>query len=214
MNILVGIPVISGVEHTRQAIDSVINEADVLVIDNNADDLTKLMLMREDIAVIENETNLYVNYAWNQILELFLKSDHETLIIMNSDLIMEQGWSKRLDPSKICIPTDGSHTYDVLVTEGTPGVFIHMNRKMAEIVFPIPDYIKIWFGDLFIFQVLRGLGYETVVKAGLIANHYNGGSQSVNIVPNKEAIIEQDKENWKLFGESDIKERVAKWTNL
>jgi GT2 family glycosyltransferase len=213
MKILVAIPVISGAEHTKMAIDSVVGEADVLVIDNNADDLTKLVLLREHIAVIENDKNEYVNFAWNQSIYYFLESDYDTLIIMNSDLIMQPGWSKKLDQSQICIPTDGSHIEDVVVTEGTPGVFIHLNREMAEIVFPIPDdYIKIWWGDYFTYEVLRRLGYQTVVKAGLIANHYNGGSQSVNIVPDKESIIEQDKANWALRGEADIDKRVAVWT--
>lgn len=210
MKILVGIPVIAHAEITRLAIDSVVGESDVLVIDNNADATTKLMLMREDISVIENEENIFVNASWNVFLDVFLKTDYDTLVIMNSDLIMQPGWSEKLDSNQICIPTDGTHLEDVVVTEGTPGVFIHLNREMAKIIYPIPDYIKVWFGDLFIFSVLRRLGYQTVVKAGLIANHYNGGSLSVNIVPNKEAIIEQDKANWALYGERDIEERISK----
>jgi hypothetical protein len=210
MKILVGIPVIAHAEITRLAIDSVVGESDVLVIDNNADATTKLMLMREDISVIENEENIFVNASWNVFLDVFLKTDYDTLVIMNSDLIMQPGWSEKLDSNQICIPTDGTHLEDVVVTEGTPGVFIHLNREMAKIIYPIPDYIKVWFGDLFIFSVLRRLGYQTVVKAGLIVNHYNGGSLSVNIVPNKEAIIEQDKANWALYGERDIEERISK----
>lgn len=210
--ILVGIPVLSGAEHTKLAIDSVVSQADVLVIDNNSDYQTKLVLLREDIGLVENDTNEYVNPSWNTILRTFLLTDYETLIIMNSDLIMQPRWSEKLDPFQICIPTDGSHAKDVVVTEGTPGVFIHLSRRMAEIAYPIPAYIKIWFGDLFIFSVLRKLGYKTVVKAGLVGLHYNGGSQSVNIVPDKVAIIEVDKIEWDKFGEIDIQERVWKWS--
>lgn len=211
MRPLIAIPTIGPADMTKRAIDSVVDEADVIVIDNNSDDETKLMLLRDDIYVIPNETNLYVNHAWNQALELFLYSESETLIIMNSDLFMQPGWSAKLDPNQICIPTDGSHTEDVVVTEGTPGVFIHLSRLMVAYIYPIPDYIKIWFGDQFIYSVLRQLGYQTVVKEGLICDHYNGGSQSVNVVPNKAEIIEQDKANWALYGERDIQERVAKW---
>jgi len=211
LKILVGIPTIGPAHLTQMAIDSVYPEADVLVVDNNADDETKLVLLREDIYVIANEQNEYVNKAWNQILEAFLESGYETLVIMNSDLIMSPGWSRKLNPKQICIPTDGSHTEDVVVTEGTPGVFIHLSRDMAEIVYPIPEYIRIWFGDNWCFSILRALGYQTVVKSGLISNHYNGGSQSVNAVPNKAEIIEQDKANWALYGEKDIAERVVKW---
>jgi GT2 family glycosyltransferase len=211
MRCLVGIPTIGHAKLTEMAIDSVWPEADVLVVDNNSDDETKLMLLREDIFVITNEENQFVNRSWNQIMEAFLESGYETLIIMNSDLIMQAGWSKKLNPKQICVPTDGSHIEDVVVTEGTPGVFIHLSREMVEIVFPIPEYVKLWHGDEFIYTVLRRLGYQTVVKSGLICNHYNGGSQSVNVVPNKAEIIEQDKANWALYGEKDIQERVAKW---
>lgn len=212
MRILVGIPVIAHADLCKAAIDSVVLESDVLVIDNNADPETKLMLLREDIEVLVNTENIYVNAAWSEIMQYFLLSEfYDTLIIMNSDLIMQPGWSAKLQEGQICIPTDGSHAENVVVTEGIPGVFIHLSREMVEMVYPIPSYVKIWFGDNWVFEILRRLGYQTVVKAGLVGLHYNGGSQSVNIVPDKEAIIEVDKVAWAEFGERDIEERVAKW---
>ena len=195
--ILCAIPTIGSAEMTKLAIDSVIDEAEVLVIDNNSDAETKLMLMREDIMLIENEENLYVNPSWNEILDFFLKTPFDTLIIMNSDMIMQASWSQHLDPTEICIPTDGSHTVDTVVTEGTPGVFIHLSREMVRIVYPIPEEILVWYGDNWIYTILRSLGYQTVVKSELIGRHYNGGSQSVNVVPNIHQIIEQDKIMWR-----------------
>lgn len=212
MKILVGIPVISSPEMCKLAIDSVVDEADVLVMDNGAGDDMREMLKHYtfnlDVLIGRNHTNIYVNSCWGQILEYFLQTDYDTLIIMNSDLILAPRWSDQLEEGVLCIPTDGSHKEDVVVTEGTPGVFIQLTKDMAKIVYPLPDYIKIWFGDLFIFSVLRGLGYKTIVKAGLVGNHYYGGSQSVNIVPDKDKIIEEDKVQWALHGEKDIQERI------
>lgn len=213
-DILVGIPCLSGAWHTKLAIDSVSEEADILLIDNDAEKEVKDLLDTYPQGYIKNQKNVYVNAAWNQILEVFLISKRSTLIIMNSDLVMSPGWSNKLVKGNICIPTDGSHTEDVVVTEGTPGVFIHLNREMANIIYPLPDYIKIWFGDQFIYSVLRQLGYKTVVTAGLLANHVNGGSQNVNIVPDKDKIIAEDKRLWGKYGELDIQQRVnefKKW---
>lgn len=204
--ILVGIPIIFNAEMCNRAIDGVVNEADVVIVDNGS-----LHLQRDDIYCISNPHNNFVCPAWNQILHFFLHNDYQTLIIMNSDLVMQAGWSEKLDAAQICIPSDGSHLQDAVVTEGTPGVFIHLSREMAEVIYPLPDYLKLWFGDNFIFDALRGLGYRTVVKAGLVGEHIDGGSKSMNELPCKSEIIEQDKAAWALYGHVDVLDRINKF---
>lgn len=223
--ILVGIPVVTGAHHCKAAIDSVKGGADVLIIDNGADQEVKVMLdgYAEDdrIHVETNPKNIYVNPAWNQILEYFLKwGRYERLIIMNSDLSMgylwdlvcSAQWSK--DEDAILVPVINPKEYiypapyllpATLVKEGTPGVFITLNRKQAKIVHPIPDTLKIWFGDNFIYEVLRGCGYETVIPPNLIAT--TQWSQTIKRIPEAAAIIEQDKIEW-LKCEEKVKERI------
>lgn len=200
---LIGIPCLYHGHICLKAFKSVIDEADLLIIDNGGDRSVKhaIGLMREEygtprVNLIANAENKYVNPAWCQILKYFLASDYEQLIIMNSDLIMMPGWSEHLVDGEICIPTDGSHTSDIEVFEGTAGVFIHLNKEMANLVYPIPESIKIWFGDNVIFGKLRKSGYKTIIKSKLIATHYQNGSQTVKILPGISELIELDKLAW------------------
>lgn len=225
MKILIGIPVVTGAEHCGKAICSVLGWTDTFVISNGADEdvidmLSSLYKTRvagfERLNVVSNEKNVYVNAAWNQIINHFLQNDYDYLVIMNSDLTMKfpwhyickERWAK--DPNEILIPNiNPDKEYDPypyylsakVVSSGTPGVFITLNRKQAEIVYPIPEEIKIWFGDQFIYEVLRGLGYKTVVVPNLIGT--TSWSQTIAKVPEAPAIIEEDKKQWEL-----IKHRV------
>lgn len=225
MKILVGIPVVTGAHHCKAAIDSVKNGADVLIIDNGADEEVKVMLdgYAEDdrIHVETNPKNIYVNPAWNQILEYFLKwGRYDYLVIMNSDLSMgylwdyvcKAQWNEDKNASLIPVINPKDDTFQgpyllpaTLVKEGTPGVFITLTRKQAKIVHPIPDTLKIWFGDNFIYEVLRGIGYKTVIPPNLIAT--TQWSQTIKRVPEAAALIEQDKLEWVKLAE-ELKERI------
>ncbi len=201
MKILVGIPCLYNAEMCKLSILSVAMEADVLVIDNGADYGVKQMIKlliecKFNIRFISNEQNIFVNPAWNQILHYFLQSDYDQLIIMNSDLVMKPGWSNRIQDGISCIPTDGSHLVDTVVSEGTTGVFIHLNKEMARLAYPIPYGIKIWFGDNFLYGKIRKAGFQTIIRTGMLCEHIGNGSQTIGILPNKAEIIEQDKIAW------------------
>lgn len=206
MKILVGIPCLYGPEHTKASIASVINEADVLIIDNGADQSVKDVISQFDCLRIVNEKNIYVNPAWNQILEYFLwEKSYDILVLMNSDLIMQEGWSdvlKNTPEDVVAIPNLGDFylTEDIEVHQGTAGVFIHLNRKQAKIVYPVPECCRVWFGDLFIYSVLRALGYMTIVRHELKAVHFHNGSNNVKRVLGIDKIIEEDKVQWEREG--------------
>jgi GT2 family glycosyltransferase len=218
VKILVGIPCLFGHVHTKQAIDSVINESDVLIIDNGSEQLIKDLILgykdKSNVHVIRNKENIFVNPAWNQIIDFFLKNEHyDSLVIMNSDVIMERGWSDvlmKVPTDIIAIPNSGNQKENIEVHNGTNGVFIHINRKHAKIIYPIPEYCKVWFGDQFIYTVLRKLGYKTIVYHELIGNHYHNGSQNVSKVHGISEIIEEDKKYWELNGEISINEIINK----
>lgn len=214
MTILCGIPCLFGPVHTKESIDSVIKEAEVLLIDNGAEQSVKDVISGYNCHKIYNKENIFVNPAWNQIIEFFLKNDYyDSLAIMNSDIIMEKGWSdviKKADA--MAIPNLGDATEDIEVHSGTPGVFIHLNRKQAEIIYPIPDCIKVWFGDNWIYEILRALGYKTVVHHELKASHYHNGSQNVSRVKGISEIIEEDKRQWELNGIPEMNKVIQKYS--
>jgi hypothetical protein len=217
-NLLVGIPLLYHGETCRKAINSVVNECDVLLVDNGADADVKEVInefdKRPNVFVIRHEVNQYVNPAWNDIMQFFLNWNHwEQLVIMNSDLILSKGWSNHLVDGESCLVTDGSHKVETVATEGVPGVFIHGNTQMFKMVYPIPEEIKLWFGDFYTFSIWRELGYKTIIKPGLIAEHWHNGSQTIAILPNKSEMIEADKVAWAEVVEPLMWERIKQLKN-
>ena len=216
MKLLIGIPCLYNSVVTNEAIAAVINKTDVLLIDNGAEHPVKEVIATYPQAkVIVNPENIYVNPGWNQIIKYFLESDYTHLVIMNSDLIMQEGWYENLETfinhyPFIPIPVingDSSEGYTE-VFSGPPGVFICLTREQVELVYPIPDYLKIWFGDNWIYEILR-TKYKTVVLHNLVARHYH--SQSVSQVEGISELIEEDKKNW---AEKGIVERDNKIKNI
>ena len=62
---------------------------------------------------------------------------------------------------------------------------------MIELIYPIPETLKVWFVDNWIFDGLRKLGYKTLVLKNLLT--YHSWSQTVSKVKGISEIIEQDK---------------------
>lgn len=201
MRILCGIPVLFNGDTCLKAFKSIINEADLLIVDNGSEIDVKQAIKQiwyeyPNVKVIHNQENVYVNKAWSQIIEYFLNSQYDQLVIMNSDLIMSPGWSKYLEDGISCLPCDGELKTDRIVFNGTMGIAIHLNKEMAKLVYPIPESIKIWFGDDWCFGKIRKAGFKTIIKANYIAQHWHNGSQTCQKLKNFQEIIAQDKLAW------------------
>jgi len=217
--ILVAIPVVINPQLFRAAITSVLvnrrGNVDLLIIDNNSDILVKQIIyeIQQDylgVIVITNAENIFVNPAWNQMMQFFLKrKQYDYLCIMNSDLVLQNNWYELLNnrwqhnENEIIIPNVCDEISLNLSTEiqdakevnsGTAGIFITLNREQCNIVYPIPNEIKVWFGDEWIYTILRNLGYKTVIPNNFIARHE--WSSTVSKLEGIHSIIEQDKVQW------------------
>lgn len=219
---LVGIPVYLGVGHTIEAIESV--GSDLVIVDNNSEQGIKdYIYNRKDIKVIANDKNEYVNPAWNQLMKYFLDhKEYDVLCIMNSDLILPKEWQYGLDifysvlggipvaeciDDKTMIPTcNGSRFEYEELTGGIAGIFICLTREQCEKVYPIPSYIKCWFGDNWIYEILRMTGEKTHLYKNFKV--YHAVSQNVSKTEGISQIIEDDKEAWSKYSEQDKKNRV------
>lgn len=229
--ILISIPCLTGAVHVQETIESVIDKenVDVLICDNGATQEVKDVINSYDskVKVIRNEQNIFVNPAWNQFINYFLcDKSYSHLVIMNSDLIMQKDWDKVLrnrwaiNPNEILIPimtqdktlmlkdVDTSVMEAQRVHEGTAGVFITMNRKQAEIVYPIHPSILVWFGDNWLYHILRSLNYETLIPSNLLSYHY--WSATIQKVGGILEIIEQDKINWENIAKFEAEKIINK----
>ncbi len=199
-------------------------DVSLMIIDNNATpdikELFKKYAHYNNFTVKVNENNIYVNPAWNQIMYAFLNNeeykDYDLLCIMNSDLTMQNNWSDvlrnaynfnpkgsylpvvvndcvKLERMKE-VPTNVIHDQLKVVTEGTAGIFITLSREQVNMVYDIPETMKVWFGDNWIYGMLRGCGHDTMIVENLFAFH--GLSQTVSRVENIDNIIAVDRHEW------------------
>ncbi len=235
MHILVAIPLLYNGEMCEEAINSVVHKehVSVLLIDNGSENDVKKVINKfsvlPNVHIIRNEKNLFVNPAWNQSMDFFLRNLQFTHIaIMNSDLVMHNLWDwvllNRLleNPDEISIPRMIDDKYfggmentnsDVCnateVHSGTAGVFILMNRKHVGIVNPIPSEILCWFGDNYLYSILRELGYKTVIPDNFLC--YHAHSQTIQRVKGISEIIEEDKRQWANVVEPKMNELIARY---
>ena len=95
----------------------------------------------------------------------------------------------------------------VEVTGGLPGIFITLTRKQAELINPITEDCLVWYGDNWIYDILRGCGHKTIILDNLIAHH--GLSQTIQRVIGIDKIIEEDTKLWPSV-QLKIQERIAR----
>lgn len=204
MSTMIGIPVIYNETCVRICLEHLKNQnTELFIIDNNSEESIKKLI--EPYKKIVNAQNVYVNPAWNQILEEFLKTDHDLLVIMNSDLYLNHDVIKKLseldldrDKTIACLnlvdlfyECERQITY---VSGGVAGVFIPLTKKMAREVYPIPPELKIWYGDNWIYEKLKKIGYQLTIFNDLQAQHI--WSSSVGVLPEAHQVIEQDQLAW------------------
>ena len=206
MRILSAVPVIYSYSWTKLCLSRITGE--VLIIDNDSQEGIKELIEPYKRKIV-NKKNVYVNPAWNQAIEYFLKSKFDLLALISSDVAMAHGWElfvseffndQIMIPFTLNIPAEDMKSVSMKpsykkVPGGHPGTFILLSKQMAKIIYPIPETIKIWFGDEWIFSKLMKAGYEMHVYYNLTCVH--GNSRSVETL-GAEAyeIIRQDKEAW------------------
>lgn len=197
IKILSVVPVLYDPGWTANCLNAI--HSDILVIDNNAEKQVKKVIAKYDKIV--NKKNVFVNPAWNQGMGVFLEGDWDYIAIIGSDFVLIEGWeqivSDNVGDEIIMLPN--IHPYEegegsVDAPGGFPGVFILLDRKMAGLVYPIPEGLLIWFGDQWIYERLEKHGYKKRIYYDLKGMH--GNSISVRKLPEAYDVIEEDKRAW------------------
>jgi|GEM_PF-2989226 hypothetical protein len=237
MKLLVSIPVLYHGHIFDECMSHLINHnnVDILIGDNGSNPDVKKIIEKyqsfSNVKIIRESVNIFVNPMWNKFMAYFLdNTQYDYLIILNSDLLLQKNWSEvckkywEVFPDDILIPKQIpdkdflSMDYNTSimsaqqVNSGTAGVFITMNRKQCEMVNPIPEEILVWFGDNWVYEILRNF-YKTVIPENLISYHFHGGSQTVQSVSGISEIIEQDKIKWADVVQPKMVELIEKINN-
>lgn len=206
---LVGVPVFRVPELVTECLKSLQGTpADVLVIDNASDLDVKTAVQKFNVKIVENHTNTFCNGAWNQIMEYGIDHEYDLVGLGSSDALLHPGWYtallKRVGtyPKEVLIPAIGEpvdrpdFTKAEVVTGGVPGYFSFLPIEAVKLVYPIPRNLKHWFGDQYMFEKLRSLGWRTVVLSDVRAYH----QQSAITARTPEAYVA-------------IKEDIREWNN-
>lgn len=226
MKLLVTMPIFNNPPVTQESVDSVKKDGVDLYFVTNTADILMTSIIEEYPNQINND-NKGCNYAWNEGMKYFLKGDWDWLGLGSSDVVFHKNWYEVLKNinggKKVYVPNIANslnelrslsepirvEDYDQQeLTGGVAGIFTFMPRKAVEMVYPIPDGFNLWFGDEWIYTVLRRLGWKVVLVKTLFCHHYC--SVGVNAVENRDKIIEGERVHWENNAERLINNRIKK----
>jgi GT2 family glycosyltransferase len=225
------IPCFNQIDYTRRTIDSIMKNSSkhhcrFIFVDNGSTDGTSEYLMGIlNSTTITNPENMYVNYAWNQGVEL---ADNPFVCILNNDVEVAKDW---LDPVEDAFLSREKEWYVPLANYDTcwhnipcynelkryetlddfylykpqheilyldrpiSGICMFFRTKDVKKVFPIPSCLKIWYGDFYIYRMLKNLDIKLHVLLDSALFHFC--SRTVRSSPSLEPLLEEDMKQWK-----------------
>ena len=194
-DILVGVPCYKDGLMVDRCLRSLLEpRIQLLIVDNGSTPDVKQVLVDKGV-VIRNEVNRYVNPAWNQMMEWFLRLDrYDLLVLANSDLVMTAGWASKLRAHRTANRQDQIIFGKVDSGQSSMGAFFAMTRRSVLACYPIPDDILIYGGDDFIFEVNRRVGFPESVVEDVTMFHAVSGTISKS--PELWDIGKRDNERW------------------
>lgn len=226
MKLLLCVPIVNNPSVTKQFLYSVVGQAkdpntsELLILANGAkDDIIQLIWDYQTVNPVTlwvEGSNIYVVPAWNRFLKHFLEGQYTHIAILNADLILRRNFVERLmefwelypdasplaamvNKEEIFYPENEQPAEFRLITSGYPGIAIALTRKQAEMVYPIPEDIKVWYGDDWCQQILNAMEVPTLLYNKLQVFHE--GSATVGSVPGISHMINLDHEAWPLVQE-------------
>ena len=172
---------------------------EIILIDNSEIEVEPLNLNK--LNHIKEEKNTYINPAWNKGVSL---AKYDKLLILNDDVWMDWGildiLSEYITPSIGAIGFAGNaidleETTDMMLTPvthryGNFGVamFIHKASWM-----PIPEEMKLWGGDDWIFVKNRNSGKPNFKLEGMkLFGEISGTLENADLTPILNPIKEND----------------------
>lgn len=223
MRVLLGIPVFKLATTTARCLNSLVSQgADILIIDNNADPDVKAVIsaFSDRAKVIVNEANEFCNKAWVQIMEYGVDNNYDLIGLGSSDITMPPGWYAPLIArakrglKEVLLPSVGVHLVadDAIdniedVTGSVAGVISFLPLEATKLVYPIPETLRMWFGDQWNFELLKVLGWKITIMHNIKIHHEQSAVTAVT--PGVYQVIEEDKLAW-----VELKDELQRRINL
>lgn len=203
------------------------HQVEYVLVDNGSTDATyKYLTSKKPAALIRNEKNMGVSFAWNQGLRAALEINPDVICLQSNDVVAGPKW---LDPvvRELSKPEKRYFIPNGHAADGTPwkhgtfegnaqgeldGGLTGMKRGRAgwcmfftteavKLFFPVPKELFLWHGDDYIHWVLQGKGYECFVLKDCCALHFV--SVTFYSTPGYTEIVERDKAHFKRITAED-----------
>lgn len=241
MRPLIVMPAVKNPHVTRQALESIIYQPVGIVLCANGADQDIRDLFQEykekreklfndyEITIWDEPVNIGVNPVWNKFLDYFIKSQYTHIGILSSDVILHKSFLhivktiqlflidkvplfKEVNKEEIFEDIYAPYDWDYTeIDNGYPGFFIWLSKEQAEKVYPIPNEIKLWYGDEWIYTILRNTGTPTILCNNLLAFHE--GSQTLKEMSNTNELIESDKNIWRQSVQQQMFDKIEQLRN-
>jgi GT2 family glycosyltransferase len=178
--------------------------------------------------VIRNETNRWVYGGWNQLLARALGDKPEYVCLMSNDVQVAPGWLppmiREMDRSlgrRYLLPNGnfpaGNFEGEVRkyvagsvplltskVVPGRSGWLLFFRAEDIPLFYPIPETLKLWYGDDWIHWSLKRNGFSCLSVMDSCALHYGSKTLQVMDQSEKVRIIAQDKVEYRRLTGEDL----------
>jgi glycosyltransferase involved in cell wall biosynthesis len=204
-DVLVGIPCYKDGPMVDRCLRSLQEpKVQLLIVDNGSGLDVKQAIDGRGI-VIRNDINLYVNPAWNQMMRWFLDraDQYDLLVIANSDLVLDAGWSLKLRAHRRTSRQEQIiFGIDAPRRRSSMGTFFAMTRRAVAASCPIPDDLLVMGGDDFIFNVSRDVGCSSTIVKSITMTHVERGTYDKS--PEIWDVAARDTDRWNQYGLRDL----------
>ncbi len=158
--------------------------------------------------VARNTGNESLSKCWNRIVQAALDAGAEIICLTNNDIVVGPGWLDQImaeakkDSKSYWLP-NGALPYQNFedrvrsrqktgrTYHGRGGWCLFFTREAAMTFLPIPEELRLWYGDDYIHWKLAKAGYKGLTADDCCAYHF--GSKTVETVGRIQHIIDADR---------------------
>jgi N-acetylglucosaminyl-diphospho-decaprenol L-rhamnosyltransferase len=218
------IPVLNQINWTIDCIQSLkegeVKPDEIILIDNGSTDPYKNIteIFRDmNVLYIRNDINIGVNHAWNLALSI---TKRKYALLLNNDTVANKYFLKKVlkvmeDKNiSICIPTrevtikrvhDENKDDDPILIDAPDieGWAFTIRTEVYNKIGPIPNSLKIFMGDTYLYSCANILGYRNVKMINNTVYHY--GSLTLKETKSQDEyrdIHKKENYTWNLMKES------------
>lgn len=224
--VAVCVPCWNNLRYTRQMVESVCRNSEghkvfFVFVDNGSNDGTYEYLRSVPgvAKIIRNPVNVGVNPAWNALLTEALRHEPDVVCLANNDILMGPAWIDAVsmeiakNDKRYFLPNaqfTNPATFDNDVRRSFPalqgsaqargGWCLFFHPSAIPLFHPIPEELKLWYGDDWIHHELGKQGYRCEALRATCCLHFV--SKTISKYPGMSAQVDRDRQAFQRLTEA------------